>query len=326
MFRSLITGGNSFIGRHLVNALIKEDVDVSIVVRNQKNIPASWESAVKMYEGDITKKGFLKGTSDDVDVIFHLAAYVHKETISGEEKKQAHEVNVEGIKNLLESVGPSVKHVILCSSVSVYGNTEGVVIDETTQTKPITPYGRTKLESEEILKKWGKEKGIKTTSLRLPLVYGPGNKGNIHKLIEAIDQNHFVMIGKGADKRSMVYVGNVVDAALSVVDCDSADGQVYLVTDGIDYSIRELCETIARELNKKLPSFYIPLIIAKGLAIIGDIGGFIIRKSMLFNSQVLNKLTGSLLFSSRKIQEEIGFKPKYNLHNTMNETINWYRS
>ncbi len=80
MYRSLVTGGNSFIGSHLVNALIKQNVDVSIVVRSQRNIPANWRANVKIYEGDITKKESLAGTCDDVDVIFHLAAYVHKKT------------------------------------------------------------------------------------------------------------------------------------------------------------------------------------------------------------------------------------------------------
>ena len=102
------------------------------------------------------------------------------------------------------------------------------------------------------------------TSLRLPLVYGPGNKGNIYKMIEAVDRGRFVMIGRGANRRSMVYVGNVVDAAISVVNNSRADGSVYIVTDGIDYSLKDLYDTISKSLGKRPRSFFIPML-GKGI-------------------------------------------------------------
>lgn len=324
----LVTGGNSFIGRHLINILIQKGVKISILVRNKKDIPIKWNNNyIKILDGDITSKSSLKAIyNSDVDVIFHLASYVHRKPKSEDEIRYVFKVNVEGTKNLLDSLCPTVKHIVFFSSVSVYGIESGFDIDELVKTDPVTTYGITKLKAEAIIRDWGKEENVKTTSLRMPLVYGPGNKGNIYKMVEAIDRGRFVMMGRGENKKSMVYVGNVTDAALAVVDRQRANNEVYVVTDGVDYTVKDLYETIAKGLGKKPLPFYIPISIAKGLAKIGDVGGNIIRKSLPFNSEVLGKLTSSLTFSPRKIQEELDFKPRYNLHNTINETIKWYKN
>jgi nucleoside-diphosphate-sugar epimerase len=133
-------------------------------------------------------------------------------------------------------------------------------------------------------------------------------------------------MGKGGNKRSMVYVGNVVDAAMAVIERKVANGKVYLVTDGVDYTVKDLYKIISKGLSKKPLPYYVPMGIAKMLAIAGDIGSRITGKSLPFNSEVLGKLTDSLTFSSGRIQEDIGFKPKYNLYNTIDETIKWYKN
>lgn len=326
--RALVTGGNSFIGTHLIDALVKKGVKVSVLVRNRKDTKTNFNGDIKLYVGDLSDKASLSSICDDhdIDVVFHLASSVHKMSKTEEEKKYVLKVNVDGTRNLLDSLSSSVKHIIFFSSVSVYGINSGFNIDEMAKTDPVTIYGITKLRAESIIRDWGKGKNVKTTSLRLPLVYGPGNKGNIYKIIESIDRRRFVMIGKGENKRSLVYVGNVVDAALAVVGKREADGKVFIVTDGVDYTVRNLCETIAKGLQKKSLLLYIPMSIAKGVAWIGDTVENFIGKPLPFNSEVLGKLANPLTFSSHKIQAEIGFKPYYNLHNTINETMKWYKS
>ncbi len=198
-------------------------------------------------------------------------------------------------------------------------------LNETYAPKPTTPYGASKLAAERLVADYGIRYGFKSTILRLPLVYGPGNKGNFYKMIKAIDKGRFVMVGNGHNKRSMAYVGNVVDVTLAVVNQEVADKKVYLVTDGIDYLVRDLYNTLAKGLNKKLLPFYVPMCIAKMLALIGDVGGKMLGSSLPFDSDVLSKLSSSLIFSSRRVQEDNMFKPKYNLYNTIDETIKWYR-
>lgn len=327
MSNVLVVGASSFIGQHLVNKLIKKGENIRAFVRSMQKVPFDWEKVIKIYEGDITKKEAITGICKNIEVVFHLAAKVHDFSGITDTPREHFAINVEGTQNLLNScIGSNVKHFVYFSSVKAMTEESKNTIDENFINNPTTPYGESKLAAESLVAEYGKKHGFRTTSLRLPLVYGPGNKGNIYKMIEAIDRGRFILIGGGENKRSMIYVGNVVDAALAVIKRQKADNEIYIAKDGIDYTVKEIYETIARGLGKKPLPFHIPMSIVCGLAWLGDIGGNIVRKQLPFNSGVLRKLTSSLTFSSHKIQENIGFVPRYNLYNTIDETISWYRN
>ncbi|NCO68614.1 MAG: NAD-dependent epimerase/dehydratase family protein [Nitrospirae bacterium] len=326
MGNSLVVGAGSFIGRHLVDKLIGNGENVSVLVRSTKNLPDAWKGLVNIHICDITEKESMAGVFKGVEVVFHLAARVH-DVFEGTNSSKEHLVtNVEGTRNLLdECKGEVIKHFIFFSTIKTMAEKNNDTMDEGFVPAPQTPYGQSKLAAEELVSEYGRKNGFMTTSLRLPMVYGPGNKGNIYRMIEAVDRGRFIMVGRGDNKRSMVFVENVVDAALSVAGEKEADGKVYIVTDGIDYTVRELYETIARGLGKKPIAFHIPLAMARGIARLGDLGKIISGKPLLFDSSVVKRLTSPFTFSSGRIQKEIGFKPKYNLYNTAEKTINWYR-
>ncbi|MDD5473284.1 MAG: SDR family NAD(P)-dependent oxidoreductase [Candidatus Methanoperedens sp.] len=322
MKQAMVTGANGFIGQHIVKRLLSQGIKVHVLVRRQK---IQFSDGVFVFEGDISDSDAVKKAVVGVDTIIHLAGKAHD--FSGKDNvKDYFNVNVEGTRNVLDCCnGSEVKHFIYFSSVKAMVEESKDVLDESFIPAPTTPYGESKLAAERLVADYGIKSGIRTASLRLPAVYGPGNKGNIYTLIEAIDRGRFVMVGRGDNKRSMVYVGNVVDAALAVIERDKTKGAIYIVTDGIDYTVKELYEVIAKGLGKRPLPFYIPQPIANILGWAGSIGGRIIGKPLQFNSEVLDKFTNELTFSSRKIQEEIGFKPKYNLYNTIGETIEWYK-
>lgn len=326
MGNSLVVGAGSFIGRHLVDKLIGNGENVSVLVRSTKNLPDEWKGLVNIYVCDITEKESMAGIFKGVEVVYHLAARVHDVFEDTNSSKEHLVTNVEGTRNLLEACkGEAIKHFIFFSSIKTMAEESNDTLDEGFVPSPKTPYGQSKLAAEELVSDHGRKYGFMTTSLRLPMVYGPGNKGNIYRMIEAVDRGRFIMVGRGDNKRSMVFVENVVDAALSVVGKQEADGKVYIVTDGIDYTVRELYETIAKGLGKKPISFHIPLAMARGIARVGDLGEMVFGKPILFDSGVVKRLTSPFTFSSERIQKEIGFKPKYNLYNAAERTINWYR-
>jgi len=321
-----VVGAGSFIGQHLIRKLIDNGDHVTGLVRNRPENPGKWMKNVKIVSGDITEKRSLEGICKDIEIVYHLAAKVHDFSNKGNTADEHFAVNVSGTKNILdECIHFGIKHFVYFSSVKAMAEERGINLDETYSPSPETHYGKSKLEAEKVVEDYGGKYKFKTTSLRLPLVYGPGNKGNIYRMIEAVDRGRFVMIGRGANRRSMVYVENAVDAAISVVNNSRADSSVYIVTDGIDYSLKELYDTISKGLGKRPRSFFIPMGLARGFAVIGGIAGSIIGKQVPFNLNILEKLTGTYTFSSLKIQRELGFKPRYNLYNTISDTINWYK-
>ena len=327
MSKVLVVGAGSFIGKHLIRKLIENGDHVTGLVRNRPQNPEKWMKDVKIVSGDITEKRSLAGICKDREIIFHLAAKVHDFSTEDQAAKEHFTVNVQGTRNILDECANSgIRHFVYFSSVKAMAEESADHLDETSAPSPATPYGKSKLEAEKLVAEYGKKYGFKTTSLRLPLVYGPGNKGNIYRMIEAVDRGRFIMIGRGENRRSMVYVGNVTDAALAVTDSPGVEDKVFIVTDGIDYTVRELYAVISKGLSKRPLPFYIPLSIAKGLALAGDAAGAIVGRPLPFNAEVLKKLTNTFTFSSMKIQKEIGFKPQYNLYNTNDETIGWYQS
>ena len=320
---ALVTGASGFIGQHLVQGLVEYGVNVNALVRNRKN--PGLTDKTNIFKGDIFDKEVLKKAVNDVDIVFHLVAKTH-DFSNIDNAKDYFRINVEGTRNLLDAcINSNIKHFVYFSSVKTMAEESKHTLDETYDCTPTTPYGESKLVAEKLVFEYGNKYGFKTTVLRLPLVYGSGNKGNVYKMIKAIDNRRFVMMGRGRNRRSMVSVKNVVDTAMAIVNQEIADKKIYLITDGVDYSVNDLYRLIAKGLGKKPLQFYVPMCIAKLLAIAGDIGSKFIKKSLPFDSESLRKLTGSLTFTSQKLEKEIGFEPKYNLYNTMEETIRWYR-
>ncbi len=322
--RVLVTGANGFIGQHLIHSLESRKADINAFVRSREGSPSL---KTKVFQGDIALNSeSLINAVDDVDYVFHLIAKTHDFGKTNNSSADYFKINVDGTKNLLEACKNSrIKHFIYFSSIKVMAEESRKILDETFTPAPTTPYGQSKLEAENMVFEYGKQYGFKTTSIRLPLVYGSGNKGNVYKIMSAIDKGRFIMMGRGENRRSMVYVGNVVDASLKIAGNDKADGKVYIVTDGIDYTVKQLYETIARGLSKRTFPFYIPMSIARLFALAGDAGSSVFGKALPFNTDILNKLTDPLVFSSLKLQEELGFMPRYNLSNTIDKTVKWYR-
>ena len=322
-FNILVTGASGFIGQHLVRRLEKQGSNIKVLVRNSKKTA---NNNTRIFECDIFDEKVLRKAVDEVNVVFHLVAKTH-DSKNIDNTKDYFKINVEGTKRLLDACSiSSIKHFVYFSSVKAMAEESESTLDETCISKPITPYGESKLLAERLVFDYGKKYGFKTTILRLPLVYGPGNKGNVYKMIDAIDNRRFVMMGNGYNKRSMVHVGNVVDAGIAVMNRKAADAKFYIITDGIDYTVRDLYEIIVKGLGKKAFPFYAPIGIARIFAIAGDIGSMVTGMPLPFNSGVLGKLTNPFVFSSQRIREEIGFESKHNLYNTMAETIRWYKS
>lgn len=318
----LVTGGTGFIGSLLVRRLSSIGCRISLLVESESKIESSEHT---MHQGDLSSCNVLVDAARDARVVYHLAAFTDPYAKSREAVKRCFTVNVEGTKNLLASLGPSTEHVVFFSTIYVFGYQNGEGIDEAHPANPSTAYGRSKLEAEYLIREWGSRNGVMTTCLRFPVVYGPENKGNILRMIDAIARRRFLVIGKGDNKRSMVYVENVVDAAIAVAYREEADGKVFIVTDGTDYSMLDLYQTISRSLGIRPLPLRVPISIPRLAGRAFDLATRVSGIDLPYNSQVLNRLTASLTFSAKRIEEDVGFRPRYNLCEGMKETVRWYK-
>ncbi len=319
--RALVTGAGGFIGQHLVKQLREKNIDVRALIRSH---PTSFSADVELVQGDLRDFSNLQQMTKNCDTIFHLAGRTHALDEIDENEIEYRSINIEGTRNLLEaSLKGGIKRFVFFSSVKAMGEKTTGCVDESHPAQPLSSYGRSKLEAEQLVLNFGKKHSIHTVCLRLPLVYGIGNKGNIFKMISAIDRGFFPPLPPMTGRRSMVHVSNVVEAALLAAVTPEADGQRYLVTDPTPYTSRQLYEIIRQELGKPTPRWHIPLGVLKLLGKIGDLFGKIRGKRFLFDSQALEKLTEESWYSSEKITRELGFKASFTFPNTLKELITW---
>lgn len=330
MKKILVTGATGFIGSCLVRKLLANgDNKVIVFVRDRNNLERSVQEAVQVHEGDICDKVSVKEIDSDIDIVFHLAAKFPQGLSSDkEENRRLYEVNVEGTRNVLEALSPGrLRHFIFFSSVSVY---DGIMteerIDELTEVNPDNAYGQSKLAAEGLVRDFGQNAGVKTTVLRVPFVYGAGNKRNIFRMMEAVDHGKFFLIGPGRNLRSGIYVDNLVEAAILVVNKDIAGDKTYIVTDDRDYTLKELYEEMSKALGRKPAKIYIPFKLGRFLAAGGDLLEKTAGKQLVFNSDVLRRLTRSFYFSSKKICREVGYKPENDFCSTIDRVVAWYKN
>lgn len=328
--RVLVTGATGFVGRQLVKALSTAGANVRALIRPRHagsgSPPYSYGNVIPMM-GDLTEPDSLRCACDDIDTVFHLAGYAHADDANGDAAAMLHrQITVEGTRVLLaEALTAGVRRFVFVSSVKAAGEGCEECLDETAPASPVTSYGRAKLEAEQIVLEMGRGHGMHVSVLRLPLVYGSGNKGNLPRMIEAIDQGRFPPLPEVHNKRSMVHVDDVVQALRLAVENPRANGEVYLVTDGRAYSTYEICALIRRALGRAEPKWKVPIGVLRAAAGIGDAISRVRGLPFFFNSVTLNKLVGSAWYSSEKIERDLGFRRTHTLETALPEMVEEYR-
>ena len=259
---------------------------------------------------------------EGVDTIFHLAGKAHTRARNAAENAEYEAVHVHGTRSLLRAARHAgVRACVLLSSVKAMGEGGEEVWDESTPCSPQNPYGATKLAAERIvLEEFPLSCPV---VLRPTLVYGVESKGNLDLMIRAVRKGFFPAITFPPNRRSMIHVQDVVQACLLAATHPAACGQVYILTDGGEYSTNEMLAWIHEALGKK-PGTSVPYAVLRAGASLGDVLGRLGVHAPL-NRDRLTKLAGSARYSSAKIRRELGFVPAWDLRRGIHEMVEGLR-
>jgi len=257
-----------------------------------------------------------------VDVVFHLAGKAHALSGNWLDEEEFFPVNVKATRRLLNAAKTAgVKRVIYFSSVKAMSAAGSGPQDESCGSLPMDIYGRSKLMAEHLVLRGGFVP--EPVVIRPVMVYGNTEKGNFPKMILAIRNGRFPPVPDTRNQRSMVHVDDLVHAALLAAEHPDAVGNIYIVTDGQAYSTRQIYVWICEALQKPVPGWQLPLPVLKVLARGGDVIGKIRGRRFMFESDVLEKLAGSELYSPEKIQNELDFKAQHHLKEALPEIIRY---
>jgi len=320
--RCLVTGASGFLGRALCQELVGQGRAVRALMRGRAEGPWQEQASLDLAAGVVPAELLA-----DVDVVFHLAGRVHDLTERVPDETAYQAANVDATRALLAAAAsrPRPHRLVFMSSLAVTGDTGRALADESPAAPPATPYGRSKLAAERLVLAAGERHGMHVCILRPALVYGPGAKGNLPRMLAAVDRRRFPPLPELGNRRSLVGVGDVVRAALLAAGRQEAAGQTYVVTDGRAYSTRGMYVAMARALGREPGAVTVPRWCLAGLAKAGDLVGRVGGRRFVFDSAALERLTGSAWFSSDKIARELGWRPTQTLEAALPAMVAEYR-
>lgn len=310
----LVTGANGFVGRRAVARLAADGRQVRAVVRA---LPAATDRAVDWRSvGDLADVADWQPLLAGVGAVIHLAGRAHKMNEWPAEEYLYRRVNVELTLRLARAAAEAgVRRFVFVSSVKASGESTAPeeCLSSADQPAPVDPYGLSKFEAERGLRELSAATGLEVVIVRPPLVYGPGVGANFLRLMNAVDRGLPLPFGAVENRRSLVFVGNLVDALVVCAEHPQAAGRTYLVSDGEDVSTPELVRAIAGALGRA------PRLIGVPPALMRAAGALLGRRAQV------DRLLGSLAVDSGPIRSELGWMPPYSLRQGLAETAAWYR-
>ena len=290
-----VTGATGFIGQQLLHALesnpasfaLTQPYDIKILSRRP-------HQDYKTVICDLGIESIPEDTLNGIETVFHLAGFAHDIRDATEVEHLYRAVNVDATEQLAEiAVASGVKRFVFVSSVKAGGNS--------VQGGPEGVYGKSKHEAELKVLEIGRQSGMHISIVRSSLVYGPGVKGNLALMQRGIEQGWFPPIPETENRRSMIHVDDLVQALLLVAEDKMANGEIFIATDGVPHSSREIYDAICQSVGKKVPKWSVPKIVFKGLSLLNP-----------RISYKVDKLLGDDYYSSDKL-DKLGFRAKKSL-------------
>jgi len=318
----LITGASGFLGFHLINAAIENNLEVYAGVRNKSNIKHLEELPVQFVELNFADTKGLDDifSSNKFDYVIHAAG-----TTKANSENEYDLVNNQFTKNLAVAAEKNKEHTrrfVFISSLAATGplKTGEGTIKEDKVPNPVTAYGRSKLKAEQNLEKVD----IPTTILRPTAIYGPREK-DIFLVNQYLNKGFEPYIGRAPQQLSFVYGKDVANLAVKVLANQNANG-VYNITDGNEYTRYDYALIVKALLGKKTMKLHLPVTIVKALLFAVEKVSRSLNKVPTVSNEKLNELMAeNWICDIQKAKDELGYLPAYNLEKGLKESIEWYR-
>lgn len=251
---ALVTGGAGFIGSHIVEELLRGGASVRVLddfsSGKRENLEA-FDGNLEILEGDLRNAETIKAAIRDVELVFHLAAFISVPQ-SMVDPEECFAINVGGTATLLEAARRAgVRKVVLSSSTAVYGDPDEFPTDEEVPLRPLSPYALSKQVNELYGRLYTQTFKLPVTSLRYFNVYGPRQRpDSAYAAAISIFSRQLVkgetitIYGDGKQSRDFIYVKDVVKANLLAAESEAA-GEVFNICTGCETTLLDLLETLS---------------------------------------------------------------------------------
>jgi nucleoside-diphosphate-sugar epimerase len=313
--RVAITGATGFIGRRLAAFLIERRFHVRAVVR--PNTTSSQPRASEVVRAPLVASALIEAFRG-VDTVIHLAGVV-----AAVRERDYVEVNVAGTRAVAEAAAASGAHLIHVSSLTASGpGSSNTPRQEDSEPKPITPYGRSKLESERVVRSIA---GLQWTILRPAAVYGPGDRAML-PLFQMADRGMIPAVGRFDAAYTFVHVDDVVRSIEAAIRCEPI-GETIFVGHPELVTVTNLLDGLQGAVGRSATVIRIPAIVTRLAALGGEIAGRVVGRPMPLNEARHRELSADgFVCCVDRLRERLGVVAKVNLRRGLKETAAWYRA
>ena len=306
-----IIGGSGFVGTNLCRQLELKQYDFEIL-----DLKMSRQFPEKCKLADVRNVDTLRETITG-DIIVNLAA-VHRDDVR--DKSAYQKTNVDGAENIARvCVEKGINKIVFTSSVAVYGFSDRAT-DENGIINPFNEYGKSKFKAEEKLLNWYQNGMNSLIIVRPTVIFGEGNRGNVFNLFNQIASRNFLMVGNGANKKSMAYIGNVVAFLEACILTDQKYG-VYNYVDTPDMTMKELVIQVRSKLHgKRGVGPRLPYWLGILLGHAADLLSRITKKKLPVSAIRVKKFVSSTEFRTQKVKLD-NFEAPYQLGEGIKRTL-----
>ncbi|MGZ6124136.1 MAG: NAD-dependent epimerase/dehydratase family protein, partial [Myxococcales bacterium] len=301
-------------GRHTVRALVRPRSDRRVLDK----LPH-----VEFAAGAIGEAASLTSAVEGVDAVVHVAGIV-----KARRPADFFEVNTQGTKNLLEAAaGRGVGRFVYVSSLAAVGpSADGTPVPDDAEPRPVTHYGRSKLEAERAV--LAAKDRLHVTVMRPPLIYGPRDRETL-AFFTSVRNGVLPMTGDGLNTLSVVYVADCAAAIVRALTKDGAEsGRTYFVEDGSVYVWREALAQIESALGRRVfVRFGMPMGVVKMAAAATQLWGKVTNTAQMLTLDKVNELTQPhWVCSGTGARRDRGGEPRVSWAQGVAEAVKWYRA
>jgi nucleoside-diphosphate-sugar epimerase len=324
----LITGGNGFVGRHLVAALLARGDRVRVLALPAED--ASWleRRGVEVHRGDIRDAGSLAEPALGADAVLHLAAMMDV----WRPLREYRAVNVTGTENVARAaLAAGVRRFVHMSSSSVYGMGHGRPVDETFPLAPFRdPYPVTKAEGDLAVQRLMRTEGLPAVIIRPDQIFGPGDQLHFGAMADRLRAGRGILVGTGDNFMPFVYVDDVVRGLLLGLDHDAAPGHAYNITNDQPLTQRQMLTAIAEETGVDPPARRVPYLALYAAGYLAERLASLAPSALPGGRPPVTRL-GVAFFATDnryaigRARSELGYRPVVSLRDGVALTAAWYR-
>jgi nucleoside-diphosphate-sugar epimerase len=320
-----VTGGNGFVGRNVVGALLERGDGVRVLALAGEDTFWLEERGVEVYRGDVCRPETLVAPMEGADAVVHLAAMMDVWRPLADYRA----VNVTGTDNVCRAaLAAGVRRLVQMSSSCVYGMALGRPAHEGFPLAPFhDPYALTKAEGDELVRRLVVDEHLPAVIVRPDQIIGPGDHLHFGRVADRLRTGRGIVVGSGRNLLPLVYVTDVVQGLLLALDREQAVGQAYNLGAEQPLSQQEFLETVAHEIGAKPPRLHVPY---HALYAAGYSAERVAALTRSWRRPPITRL-GVAFFGTNnrylidKARRELGYRPRVSLHDGIRLAAAWYR-